>query len=175
MANKQALRDLQHRLAQRMQAARETTQTVQWLAVECAGQALLFPLKQAAEIFAPVPLKAVPYAKPWMLGVANLRGGLHTVIDLAMFLGLRETGNRLEAQQARLVALNAELNINCALQVDKLLGLRGDEHFQPDTGESSGPRPRFAGARLLDQQGRRWQVLDLEALSRHEQFLRIVD
>lgn len=175
MANKQALRELQERLAQRMQAARETTQTAHWLAVECAGQALLFPLKQAAEIFAPVPLKPVPYAKSWMLGVANLRGGLHVVVDLASFLGLRESGGWQEAQQARLVALNPELNINCALQVDKLLGLRGDEHMKPDDDEVAGHRPRFAGARLKDQQGKRWQVLDLEALSRHEQFLRIVD
>ena len=61
------------------------------------------------------------------------------------------------------------------VQVDKLLGLRGDEHMKPDDDEVAGHRPRFAGARLKDQQGKRWQVLDLEALSRHEQFLRIVD
>jgi twitching motility protein PilI len=50
MSNKQALRELQQRLAQRMQAAREQTNVASWLAVECAGLGLLFPLKQAAEI-----------------------------------------------------------------------------------------------------------------------------
>jgi len=175
MANKQALRELQQRLAQRMQAARETPQAASWLAVECAGVALLFSLKQAAEIFTPVPIKPVPYTEPWALGVANLRGGLHTVVDFAAFLGLREPGVRGDVAQQRLVSINPELNINCALLVDKLLGLRGDEQLQPLADvPSATPRPAFAGALRRDAEGRHWQVIDLEALSRFEPFLRIV-
>jgi len=174
MANKEALRELQQRLAQRMQAAREQTQTASWLAVECAGLGLLFSLKQAAEIFAPVPIKAVPYAQPWLVGVANLRGGLATVVDLSIFLGLREPGvPRPDAAASRLVAMNPEMSINCALLVDRLVGLRGDEHLVPEPAEA-GQRPRFAGTRLRDAEGRVWQALDLEALSRHEQFLKVV-
>lgn len=179
MSNKQALRDLQQRLAQRMQAARETSQAASWLAVEAAGVPLLLSLRQAAEIFTLVPIKPVPYAQPWLLGVANLRGGLHTVVDLAGFLGLRDAAAAPRAEAGgtaagtRLVAFNPELNINCALLVDRLLGLRGDEQLQPEEGEVAG-RPRFAGPRLRDAEGRVWQVLDLEALARHPQFLRIV-
>lgn len=173
MSNKQALRDLQQRLAERMQAARDVPATASWLAVECAGVGLLLPLRQAAEIFTLVPLKAVPYAQPWLAGVANLRGGLFSVVDLAVFLGLREAGQG-PRDSARLVSLNAELNVNAALLVDRLLGLRGDEQLTPETQPPEGPRPRFAGPVLLDAQLRRWQVLDLEALCKHEQFLRIV-
>ncbi|SEK59650.1 twitching motility protein PilI [Roseateles sp. YR242] len=170
MANKQALRDLQQRLAQRMQAAREAPQAANWLAVECAGLGLLLPLKQSGEIFTPVPLQQVPYTQPWMLGVANLRGGLHTVVDLSAFLGLRGATSLTPAH--RLVSINPELGINCALLVDQLLGLRGDEQLQaePDTAG----HPDFAPTRMRDGQGRRWQVLDLDALILHPQFLRIV-
>lgn len=176
MSNKPALRELQQRLAQRMQAAREQPQTAAWLAVEAAGVPLLLSLRQASEIFTLVPLKPLPYAQPWMLGVANLRGGLHTVVDLAAFLGLRESGvaARGEAGQSRLVSLNPDLNVNCALLVDRLLGLRGDEQLQPEVAEGDAAKPRFAGPRLRDAEGRVWQVLDLEALARHPQFLRIV-
>ncbi|MET0519996.1 MAG: chemotaxis protein CheW [Burkholderiaceae bacterium] len=176
MSNKQALRELQQRLAQRMQAAREQTQVASWLAVECAGMGLLFSLKQAAEIFTPVSLKPVPYAKPWLAGVANLRGGLFTVVDLAVFLGLREPGvARGDAGAVRLVSLNPDLNINCALLVDRLVGLRGDEQLSVEPPEAgAGARPRFAGPRMRDADGQSWQQLDLEALSKHEQFLRIV-
>lgn len=176
MSNKQALRELQQRLAQRMQAAREQPQTASWLAVEAGGVPILFSLRQAAEIFTPVALKAVPYTQPWLLGVANLRGGLHTVVDLAAFLGLREAGAGLRAEsgQNRLVTVNPDMNSNCALLVDKLLGLRGDEQLQPESVEAGGGKPRFAGALMRDQTGRRWQVLDLDALVKHEQFLRIV-
>ncbi len=174
MANKEALRELQQRLAQRMQAAREQTQTASWLAVECCGLGLLLSLKQASEIFAPVPIKSVPYAQPWLVGVANLRGGLATVVDLSIFLGLREPGvARPDPAAARLVSLNAEMNINCALLVDRLVGLRGDEHLTPEPAEP-GPRPRFAGVRMRDAEGRSWQSLDLEALAKHEQFLKVV-
>jgi len=176
VANKQALRELQQRLAQRMQAAREQTQVASWLAVECAGLGLLFSLKQAAEIFAPVPLQPVPYGKPWLAGVANLRGGLFTVVDLAVFLGLRDVaGARADAAATRLVSLNPDLNINCALLVDRLVGLRGDEQLTAEAPEpGAAARPKFAGTRMRDAEGRSWQQLDLEALSKHEQFLRIV-
>lgn len=175
MSSKQALRDLQHRLAERMQAAREQTVAANWLAVECEGVGLLFSLKQTSEIFAPVALRPVPYAKPWLAGVANLRGGLFTVVELAVYLGLRpaQPGRTLQPHH-RLVALNAELNLNCALWVDRLAGLRSDEQLPLATEPASGFRPRFAGPLRQDESGRKWQVIDLEALSRQESFLRIV-
>jgi twitching motility protein PilI len=175
MANTTALRELQQRLAERMQAAREQTLVANWLAVECAGVGLLFSLKQASEIFAPVPIQPVPYAKPWLAGVANLRGGLFTVVDLAVYLGLREAapGRALPAQ-SRLVSLGSELNLNCALLVDRLAGLRSDEQLPLAAQQPAGPLPRFAGALRCDEAGRSWQEIDLEALSRQENFLHIV-
>ena len=76
---------------------------------------MLLPLRQAGEIFAPVALTTVPYTEPWMLGVANLRGGLHAVVDLAQFLGLREQPPA--PGEGRLVSIGSELNINCAIWV----------------------------------------------------------
>lgn len=150
MANKTALRELQQRLAERMQAAREQTLIANWLAVECAGVGLLFSLKQASEIFAPVPIKPVPYAKPWLAGVANLRGGLFTVVDLAVYLGLREPQpGRATTAQTRLVSLGSDLNLNCALLVDRLAGLRSDEQLllapQQPTGRCRDLRGPCAG------------------------------
>ncbi|HEV6964749.1 MULTISPECIES: chemotaxis protein CheW [Roseateles] len=175
MANKTALRELQQRLAERMQAAREQTLIATWLAVDCAGVGLLFPLRQASEIFAPVPVKPVPYAKPWLVGVANLRGGLFTVVDLAVYLGLREpTPGRVIPSHSRLVSLGADLNLNCALVVDRLAGLRSDEQLPLVAEAATGPRPRFAGALRRDEAGRHWQEINLEALSRQENFLHIV-
>lgn len=169
--SKAALRDFQQRLAQRLQAARTQTQSASFLAVDCAGVGLLLPLRQASEIFAPVPMTPVPYTAPWMLGVANLRGGLHAVVDLAQFLGLREQASR--GDEGRLISLHAELNINCALWVDRLLGLRSDEQLRP-VASSAGPRPHFAAGEREDEQGRRWLMLDLELLARFEPFLNIV-
>ncbi len=178
MANKQALRELQARLADRLQAARTQTRGRSWLAVESAGTGFLFPLHEAGEIFPAGEVLPVPHSHPWFLGVANLRGHLHGVVELAAFLGLRAAGPG--RPQARLVGFNAALDLNCVLLVDRLCGLRGESDLAPeaapeDDGAAAAGRPRFAGGRLRDAAGRPWQELSLAALAADEAFLTIVD
>jgi len=79
MANKEALRQLQQRLADRLQRVREQAPARNWLAVEVAGHGFLLPLDQAGEIFPVAAIQPVPHSQPWFLGVANLRGQLHGV------------------------------------------------------------------------------------------------
>lgn len=178
MANKQALRELQTRLAERMQAARTQPRGQSWLAVECRGHGLLLPLEQAGEIFTLVPLLPVPHTQPWFAGVANLRGGLHGVVDLARFLGLPEaTAAEAGREQTRLIALGAALGLNVALMVDRLAGLRAIDQLQPDTDGGDRPeaaRPSFAPTRWRDHVGRSWQALDLDALAHDVRFVSIV-
>jgi len=181
MANREALRQLQSRLAERLQAARTETRKASWLALECAGHGLLVPLATAGEIFPVGTLLPVPHTNPWFLGVANLRGGLHGVVDLAAFLGLRAPLARdAVREQARLLAFNPGLGSHSAVLVDRLAGLRSATQLTAEPaqagsdGEAETPlRPAFASARWLDEQGRVWQEIDLAALARHEQFLAI--
>jgi twitching motility protein PilI len=175
MANKQALRDLQTRLADRMKQVRSETPGVSWLAVDCAGQGLLLSLKQAGEIFDLGALLPVPHTQPWLAGVVNLRGGVFTVVDLARFLGLRNSTPQAPSQgHARLVAFNAALGINGALMIDRLEGLRHAADLQSvDQGSDNASRPAFALARWRDAAGRWWQEIDLAALAQSPQFLAI--
>lgn len=174
MANREALRELQSRLAARLQAGADESRTAQWLAVECAGQGLLLGLANAGEIFPLTALKPVPHTHSWFAGVANLRGGLHGVVDLAAFLGLRGAALPESVREhARLVALNPALGAQCALLVERLAGLRLPGQLQRQEQSDDVPRPAFAGAVWLDAEGRAWQELDLAALARHEQFLGI--
>jgi twitching motility protein PilI len=174
MANREALRELQSRLAQRLQAAMTEVPSASWLAVQCAGLGLIFPLRTAGEIFTAAGVLSVPHTQPWFLGVANLRGGLHGVVDLGGFLGLRARPMSLDSlgDQARLLALNPSTGGHCAVLVDRLAGLRNPGQLTrlPDTAQ---PRPSFAGARYRDTQGLVWQELDLAALAQQEQFLGI--
>jgi twitching motility protein PilI len=78
-------------------------------------------------------------------------------------------------EQSRLIAFSTTLNLNCALLVDRLAGLRGAEQMRvDDNAPAPGLRPAFAAASWLDASGRSWQSLDLAALARDEQFLSIV-
>jgi twitching motility protein PilI len=174
MAKKEALRELQSRLAERLQGVRSQTEaSASWLAVECGGQGLLLPLAQAGEIFALGALIPVPHTSAWFLGVANLRGRLHGVVDLGRFLGVSApAAPDIGREQSRLVAFNPALEINCALLVDRLAGLRSREQLQPDAADGA-ERPAFAGARFVDAGGRRWQELQLTALAREDAFLKV--
>lgn len=174
MANREALRELQTRLASRLQAARSEGVSVAWLAVRVGGKSLLFPLGQSGEIFPLTSLQAVPYARAWFRGVLNIRGGLFGVVDLAAFIAA-ETGTSRAvpaSQDPAVVTLNTALEVNCALQVDALLGLRGADAFV--SASPAGPEsPAYFGNQFLDSTGEQWQEIDLRILSQTPQFLSI--
>lgn len=174
MANREALRELQSRLATRLQAARTEGVQASWLAVEAAGARYLFPLAQSGEIFPFANAQPVPYTQKWFLGVANLRGGLHGVVDLASYVGGRAPVPRNEAIRAesRLVALNALLEVNCALLIDRLAGLRNLEAFTASCDAPEGA-PGYFGSGYTDSSGTYWQEINLQTLSQQPQFLSI--
>lgn len=174
MANREALRELQARLASRLQAARTEGMSVAWLAVKAGGRNYLFPLGQSGEIVPLTHLHPVPYALDWFRGVLNIRGGLFGVVDLAGFVAASGGGERLEPPitEPSVVTLNALLEVNCALQVDVLSGLRGPDAFvtsQPAPAEA----PVYFGNQFFDTAGEQWQEINLRTLSQTPQFLSI--
>ena len=173
MANREALRELQTRLASRLQAARvEGASVSSWLAVESAGSLYLLPLGQSGELFPLVSMQAVPYTQSWFMGVANLRGGLVGVVDLAGLLGATTPRTEQALTEASLLAFNAALEVNAALLVDRLAGLRGTDAFESSEPPSK-DSPAFFGTTYIDSSGTRWQELNLQILSQYPAFLSI--
>lgn len=174
MANKQALHEFQSRLAARLQSVQASGAMASWLAVEVDALRLLFPLSHAGEIFSWTPPQKVPYAHGWFLGVANLRGGLSGVVDLAAFIAGRPARRRSENElsQCRLVMLNPLLETNCALLVDRLTGLRTMDAFSASAapGEQA---PAYFGHVYTDMDGEPWQEINLQTLSQTQDFIAI--
>jgi len=69
---------------------------------------------------------------------------------------------------------NPTFEINCALLVDRLAGLRSAEQLSVDAAADRA-RPPFVGERYRDNGGRTWQELNLAALANDDAFMRIVD
>ncbi len=174
MANREALRELQARLASRLQAAHAEGISVAWLAVRTGGYNLLFPLGQSGEIFPLNNLQVVPYARDWFQGVVNIRGGLYGVVDFAGFLAAHAGLARLEppAQDSSVVTLNLALEVNCALRIDALQGLRSADDFTATVANEPNA-PAYFGTRLVDAKGTTWQEIDIRILSQTPQFLSI--
>jgi len=143
-----------------------------WLAVLVGDLACLLPLTQVAEIFSLPGVTRVPYTQPWFQGVANLRGSLVGVVDLAGFMATAPVRSEQAWARVRLVTLGADSGLNCALLVDNLLGLRQQDAFQHSAPAAAGA-PTYLGQRLTDAQGVVWQELDVQALSQTPAFLRV--
>lgn len=173
MANREALRQLHARLAARLQAARsDDVAAASWLAVEAGGLKYLMPLAQSGEIFPWSGVLPVPYTQPWFMGVANLRGTLAAVVDFPALLGRAVARTEMSLGDASLLAFNAALEVNAALLVDRLLGLRGAQNF---AGMQDAPAdaPGFWGATYFDEAGEPWQEIHLQNLSQDPVFLSI--
>ena len=146
--------------------------SIAWLAVRAGDGHYLLPLAQSGQIF-PVPhVQGVPYAQPWFLGVGNLQGGLFGLVDFAAFIkgGLVPARSEQSMAQARVVTLNPALEINCALLVDDLAGLRQLNAFSASESPPVGA-PACFGNRYTDAQGVSWQEVNLQSLSKMPEFL----
>jgi twitching motility protein PilI len=78
-----------------------------------------------------------------------------------------------DVSSRRLVALHARFEVNCALLVDRVLGLRAADAFEAPPSPPDAPAPDWVAGSYVDAQGRPWRVLDLQALSRHTRFLNV--
>ena len=178
MAKREALRDLQARLAKRLQAAQSEGMAVSWLAVRAGGRNYLLPLSQAGEIVALSTPQPVPYSRDWFKGVLNIRGSLFGVVDLAHFVATHagaSSAPRLgppPATEASVVTLNAQMEVNCALQVDSLAGLRGADAFA-SSASAAADAPAYFGTAYVDAEGRHWQEINLRELAQSPSFLSI--
>ena len=174
MANRQALKELQTRLAERLQLAKTQGVAPSWLAVEAGRQKYLFPLDQSGEIFSWTGIQPVSYTQAWFLGVASLRGGLYGVVDLASFVTGQALGSRNEIArtESRLVSLNTALEVNSVLLIDKLAGLRRQGDFV-DYSVRKPDEPVFFGNQYLDIHGASWQEINLQILAQQVDFLTV--
>ena len=175
MANREALRELQARLAKRLQAAQTEGMSVSWLAVKAGGRNYLLPLGQSGEIVPLSNLQPVPYSTAWFKGVINIRGGLFGVVDLAGFIGANggaAPASPISATEASVVTLNALLEVNCGLQIDSLAGLRGTDAFRSTT-PATPDMPAYFGNNFVDSEGSNWQEINLRALAQFPAFLSI--
>ncbi len=144
----------------------------EWLGVgfKVGTHTLIAAMDQVAEVVGVPALARIPGVKPWVLGLANLRGRLIPVMDLYGFLyGVERRGS--DASSRRVIVIDTE-GIVAGLIVDGVAGMR---HFWVD--EQVGPPP------ALDEALREYVesafpvpdglvgVFDFSRLARSEAFL----
>jgi|TARA_R110002073_G_scaffold68403_1_gene169969 twitching motility protein PilI len=134
------------------------------------GRVYVAPLEQVSEILMSTPYTRLPGVHHWMKGVANVRGRLMAVMDLAGFLDKKTSLQ--EKRRRHLVIDHGELYTG--LTVDEVYGM---QHFAVDTftdqpeGVDDAARPFVEGAYMRD--GEQWLVFNLMQLATDPRFLQV--
>ena len=129
---------------------------------------LLSKMGEVTEILEMPDFTRVPGAKPWVVGIANVRGSLLPLMDIQGFV----TGESLKNRKDGRVLVANLRGTNTGLVVNEVLGLR---HFSLEEQTYELPeienalRPFIRQAFHREQQY--WPVFSLQALIEDERFL----
>lgn len=160
-----SLREFQQDLVRRLNEAAAVDAPLARLGVQVGPELWLVRLEEAGEVI-PVPAIAnVPLTRGWFRGLANIRGNLFSVIDLSAFQGGEPTA---QTPDSRLLLVAERYHLNAALLVNRMLGLRNLQHFEPRPG--AGELAWEAG-RYADRDGQVWRELSMNELVYSEGFL----
>lgn len=163
------LRRYQAQLLERMHAAKSGEIAAgRELGVQLGGARCLLDLTQVGEIVPFQPVTPVPLARDWYLGLANIRGSLTGVIDLARYRGEAPTA---PAADCRIITFAPGLGFNCALLAARVLGLRNLDGMS--AGQQQGAAPAWCAQQFTDPEGQQWTRLDLSLLVREAGFLQV--
>lgn len=140
------------------------------LAFAAGGLDLAADLIRFIDVLDCPPVTPVPGTRPWLMGVANVRGRPCSVVDLGLFLGRPTRG--VERTGKLLVMHPAELG--CALYVSRIFGLRyftQAEQVDDLAGIERTMLPYVNQVYLQDNCT--WNVLSIEKLLSDERFLNV--
>jgi twitching motility protein PilI len=162
MAKRLTLREFQQNLIDQLQAENLSAARVSMLGVQIAGQNRLVDMTDVAEVL-PLPLlTVVPFTKPWFRGVANVRGNLYGVVDVAAYLKIGAASGDINN---RILLVAGRYSFNVALLVENVLGLRDVRTWQQIEVEGQ--------IEYQDEHGILWRKLDVSALLEQAEFLQI--
>jgi twitching motility protein PilI len=131
---------------------------------------LVSDMDQVKEILTHVTLSRLPGVKPWVKGVANVRGNLLPILDLRGLI-LGETAKM--TRRSRVLVLQHR-GIHAGLVVDEVLGMRHflEEEYSTETGHfRDALQPYLSG--VYKQGGAAWGVLDIHRLVEAPEFMMV--
>ncbi len=169
MAKTSNLREFQQAILTKLkEAASQTgTEASSRLGVVVGAKRFLVQLSEVKEALPLPPFHGVPLTKTWFLGVANVRGNLYSITDLAQFIGMPATTKSLHN---RILLLSTETTTQAALLVDSLVGLRSVQAMRVKQADSDADQ-YFGKQVYIDDDENEWLELDIEALVQNKDFV----
>jgi len=143
----------------------------QWRGVgfQLAGTRFITPMAEVDEVLYIPSCTRFPGVKPWVTGVANVRGRLLSVIDLGVFFGSKSS---VSSKKCRVLTIKYN-DLYTGVIVEEVLGIQSlnvatkvdrvavDERY----------KPYVAGG--FEQDGRHWTIFSLSKLVQAPEFLQV--
>jgi twitching motility protein PilI len=172
MAKTSNLREFQEAILLRLKEATAKGGAVSTsrLGVIVGSKRVLINLHEVSEVLPVPPMQHVPLTLPWFLGVANVRGNLYNITDLAQFMGLPPTPKSINN---RIVLINSEMITQVAVVIDSLVGLRSVEAMKrkPATKNNKNKEVFLSENSYEDVDKNEWFELNVEALVQDKAFI----
>lgn len=160
----------QHTLTEQIKNAADTETSPTVLGVAVGEERYLIPMNEVSEVIQIPKLARVPLTQPWFLGLANVRGNLYGVTDLAVYLGSHQMPFTLKS---RILLVSAGNKIYGGFIVHSMLGIRNLSEFVPVQSAKKKQVKVMSNRQYKDSEDRLWRELSLLQLMREEKFLQI--
>ena len=137
------------------------------IAFRIGARNLMSGIAEVNEILTLPAMTSIPGTKPWLLGVANVRGNLVAIVDLRGFV----EGDRTPITDRSRVLVARQQGGAVGLLVDEVLGQRNitEENVPVDVDTSEDQYARYI-ARRYELGGAIWGVFSMNALVRTPEF-----
>lgn len=162
MSKRFSLREFQQGVLDRLKTQTTESARVTTLGVLIGKEYWLVDMADISEVLQLPELTHVPATQSWYCGVANVRGNLYGVTDLAAFLGGDAT---VRDASARVLLLGQKFAFSAGILVSRVLGLRNAKEWRQN--EQQGE------LYWQDSSGQQWRKLDIPSLLHRPEFLHI--
>lgn len=153
------------------QLPQQVESTTYWRGVGffLAGQRLVVDMNDVREILQPPKLTKVPGVRNWVLGVANVRGRLVPIMDLAGLVGMSTRAN----WRSRRVLIVEKENYLCGLLVDAVLGIQQFAVESESTNSDLAPELSKFSTFSYEKDNHVWSVFEIDKLIEAPEFLQV--
>lgn len=169
MSKQSQLREYQSNILARLENAKKAGAEAPagYLGVVIGGKNVLVSLQEISETLPIMDIQKVPLVKPWFIGVANVRGVLYAINDLAQLI---ENTFTQVSSSARLLLISNSVTSNVAFLVDRLVGLRKLDEMQLNA-TLIDDDVCLKNQTYQDDENRTWYLLDCDKLVRSKDFM----
>lgn len=149
----------------------QSDKSEQWRGIgfQLAGQRFITPMSEVEEVLYLPSFTRFPGVKPWLVGVANVRGRLLSVTDLGLFFGLKSS---LSSKRSRVLTTKHQ-DLYAGLIVEEVLGIQSISlNARKEAATVTDPfTPYVSGA--FEHEGRNWTIFSLSRLLQAPEFFQV--